>query len=798
LNAKARQLVTDILSGRYWCLYEVLELLLGDTAAKTVSMLRGGRRSWRIVHEVAVDSAYSIGGLDVATLPAVLRLRARMLPGAWWHPEVSFDGRTVRCFVTRVVVRPFAPEGVESSVLVIVEPHWLPLDPVYRVVAENAEWVTKAMLAWFARQAHLRDEREWYLNRIGLSEAAEDRINGLRERLSGVPEADRDRWIAANLSFWDENLAGLYKTLSWPIPSESLIRTIDGITSQHPAGAAAAGFWQEVALERLCHGYRADPSGCRLQSHSQLCAGSEDRRRLGDLAEFLKWRSPVDTPLHGGLLAEIRDSIEALPEPTVTPPLGSNAPRHLGGRFLIQYFIREFWARWLPNRFAFGLGHADESACVTAATHLWNYVDGSIPVDEQVIESLIWAVTRFAEDVVKVERRLDVRSHLLHAARNEPALHVLKEFYRDHFFHALEVCFLGHYLLMTAIDSSGTPLIRHVRRKMKVTTDEDVLREWYVASLIHDVGYGVDVIIAAVKMLQFHKRSEPLTRLRASINDSLDEFARTVATAAGADPGSSLPRLDHGAAGAEHLRCLMRHIRRRKPGDCDYERAAGAIADHSHYDQTVSFSGSPLGVLLIICDGIQEWNRAHLRFGRAPAALLTRLAGGRPIEPSVNNGGECVVRVRSHRGGGRPLLEFSLRYAESINKNAGVFNAWLDLASNFQRLELDGFPFDVRVIIHSPLYRRNGFVESQMERLIAASEETHMRFLEPWFPSRGNTAVRHRVSAGYDVLVYDVAALSVARPISATMETFWKLYSRWRRASEDRDLIGDYAPEPPG
>jgi hypothetical protein len=124
----------------------------------------------------------------------------------------------------------------------------------------------------------------------------------------------------------------------------------------------------------------------------------------------------------------------------------------------------------------------------------------------------------------------------------------------------------------------------------------------------------------------------------------------------------------------------------------------------------------------------------------------------------------------------------------------------LDICSNLQRLDVEGFPFEVILRFFTPHFVRGGRPGSQMDRLKEARNETHMNFLADWFPKEGNDAIQHTSDdqERVDKLELHLRALTRRRPVSASMKTFFKLLSRWSRYNEDRVFAGDYAPEPPG
>lgn len=65
-----------------------------------------------------------------------------------------------------------------------------------------------------------------------------------------------------------------------------------------------------------------------------------------------------------------------------------------------------------------------------------------------------------------------------------------------------------------------------VGRLLGLTGREYVLREWYVAALLHDIGYSVEVLKSTRKMLAFSKRSEKITRLGKSIDEAIQRLSR--------------------------------------------------------------------------------------------------------------------------------------------------------------------------------------------------------------------------------------------------------------------------------
>ena len=110
----------------------------------------------------------------------------------------------------------------------------------------------------------------------------------------------------------------------------------------------------------------------------------------------------------------------------------------------------EYWTSPAP-------GQNELARALSSTARAAQHILGDLPLDNKTIQSLMWLLSEYSHHTLGVPERIDLRSHLLQAARGEPALHSLKTYHRDHFFHALEVTFLGHFLLELRLQN-GRPL----------------------------------------------------------------------------------------------------------------------------------------------------------------------------------------------------------------------------------------------------------------------------------------------------------------------------------------------------
>jgi hypothetical protein len=340
-----------------------------------------------------------------------------------------------------------------------------------------------------------------------------------------------------------------------------------------------------------------------------------------------------------------------------------------------------------------------------------------------------------------------------------------------------------------------------------------------VAALLHDVGYAIDIFRALLRMLEFYSHPEEMESFRESLEGALktlsdSEQMKEMASVLDLKNRDNLGR-DHGVIAATHLRSLLQQLERDKdPGS--YDPAIRAIGVHNDRRASVDFETDPLGVLLILCDTIQEWGRPYLRHATAPSMLLARLLTVDGDQEDITGPLRTMSLNVTCSGKTDPTFQldddslmFILAYDEGIQDNAGVFNLWIDASCNLQRLILDSFPFNVEISFKTPWFRVLGRdPQSQMCRLRDAAAETHMHFLRDWWPSSSDGSdvtapVRHLLEKmpkgfGYDILTLNLRHLAKKKVIAGDVDRFRDRLERWKRFNEDRDFEGDYSPLVPG
>ncbi len=414
---------------------------------------------------------------------------------------------------------------------------------------------------------------------------------------------------------------------------------------------------------------------------------------------------------------------------------------------------------------------------------------------------------------MQLEPRIDLQSHLLRCARTEPELHVLKEYYRDHFFHCLEVSFLGHLLLDLYID--GDPLWMKIASILGISGRKEVLRLWYLTALLHDIGYMIDALKATNNSLQFFGNSREVENLRISVQKGLESFSHEIGDINFCEyTADDKPGEDHGVVSAIHLFRLLEKISTQVDNFKweKYESAIRAIADHNNRKHVVAFKDRPLSFLLILCDTLQEWVRPRLIYSMAPIQMLSWLINGDRNTTSFNSPFRSlrIENLENFRGNyaiSENYIHFVLDYDDGISLNSAVFNLWIDATCNLQRLRMDGLE-DLKIDIEyiTPFYQQqfSSTPQMQLHRLRHAVDDTHMGFLRNWFPekrsSNGNGLTNNAVSyyttdPKKEHLILHLNRICGSQLITKDISEFRTKLKKWKHYNDDRVFAGDYAPE---
>jgi hypothetical protein len=387
------------------------------------------------------------------------------------------------------------------------------------------------------------------------------------------------------------------------------------------------------------------------------------------------------------------------------------------------------------------------------------------------IQNLLEVVALYGHWQLGIPQRMDLVRHLQQTLRGESALHTLKTRYRDHFFHTLEVCFLGFALLNSAPDESKASRTfadrlvdicgnHHESRTAdaakkaaavgdkppklprRIRDREDLMAQWWTAALIHDTAYGIDIHDGTLKLLEFFTNRPAIKDFTEAAKKAVSELGKDLQTVAKelSDDGG-LKRGDHGAIAAASLTSILGKAGPKSPGE--FEPAIRAIAFHNTRHPKVDAGMDPVAALLILCDTVQEWGRSALRYEHSPAVLLSRL-----MEASLTPDEEQLGPVKRYGLSLKPVtgdhttgnyawekadeLVIELDYGREILKECRAKFMWADMTYNLQRVNYSPWGLkDLRVRVTIP--KATGDKKTQFVHFGDFILEQRARFLEPWY-----------------------------------------------------------------
>lgn len=249
------------------------------------------------------------------------------------------------------------------------------------------------------------------------------------------------------------------------------------------------------------------------------------------------------------------------------------------------------------------------------------------PEDGSITDAQIIMMAEYAYEALGVPRSLHLEEELGSLFSPQLLLYGLKRAYRDHLFHVIDVCLLGHLLMEISVGKKtqekkiGELLFGNEWKKSGRT---DILRNWYVAAMMHDMGYVIQLATQGISAVQFLSGLDDYFK---NINEGLQRGTEDFKRRFEAEPfipqvdrdrlKKSLGKLrhpleDHGIVGACHLHAKLDALD--EGGICveKFKTAIYAVALHELPYAEMQPNNDPLAFLLFLCDKLQEWGRPRI------------------------------------------------------------------------------------------------------------------------------------------------------------------------------------------
>jgi hypothetical protein len=309
---------------------------------------------------------------------------------------------------------------------------------------------------------------------------------------------------------------------------------------------------------------------------------------------------------------------------------------------------------------------------------------------EALINTLAW----YAHQGIGLEVDFPIGDSLRRIYESEAALYSLKPFYRDHLFHVIDVCMLGHYL----IERNFRGISKNDANTSKIT-----LRHWYVASIFHDIGYVTELLSNAIRLTKDLK-SPDIFAFCESMENAIEEsetkcLKKIVSDGYFDGAEASLRKLEHGIASALYLK----HILETVPNGIEkYDSSVKAVLSHNLFPgHCVHQNTDPIAALLILCDELQEWGRPVIETSKFVRYIVaTRNLGDYEL---VRN--QPLKNLRIKEGKNRHL-QFVLQYFPPDEGHFDPVRVWFGKIANLERVAFDSPHKWWEVCIKTPLSRK--------------------------------------------------------------------------------------------
>ncbi|MBM4285504.1 MAG: hypothetical protein FJ128_09680 [Deltaproteobacteria bacterium] len=332
---------------------------------------------------------------------------------------------------------------------------------------------------------------------------------------------------------------------------------------------------------------------------------------------------------------------------------------------------------------------------------------------ERFVDASLYLLAEYAHRVEQLPLNIPLYQILTgHIWANEAILYTIQDNYRDHHHHVWNVCLLGMVLLeaglVTRLDPDWEKDANLARQRR---------RNWLLAGLLHDIGYGLNLNRHMLGHLNFLQGSPCLTQFLKGLNDYHDRSARELSVELDKwiNFGKLQGTLDHGVVSALYLLFLDRAPQRPEepvlPAQAwlkDIPEAFVATGKHNLDGVTISPKDDPLALLLLLCDHLQEWDRPHIdamHLRRSMSASLHR--PGQTVTL-----GKTVLRClkanlswqsdRVHLSCNQPV-QIKLYYKDAGQERFQPAVIWCQNTYEFQRINFAEWPADLEIdleVIH--------------------------------------------------------------------------------------------------
>lgn len=429
-----------------------------------------------------------------------------------------------------------------------------------------------------------------------------------------------------------------------------------------------------------------------------------------------------------------------------------------------------------------------------------SFTDVKGSADSEVISSKTYLICQFAHISSGVDRQFCLYTHLQELFAPELILYTTSESYRDHLFHVVDVCLLGYLLLEYNKTSHWlTESIDCPRRKK-------LERNWFIASLLHDIGYRLKLsekILDLLSNLESPELDEYKRILSKGISDAIDAFDKSAKDEK--EKCNSIKDCEyegrfaenHGAVSWSHVRNLLRNMKRDDKFMEDMAEALCAIFKHSSHVE-ICAEKEPISFLLLLCDRLQEWGHPRVEISELTRSVASAMhfsgVAKLDLRWSVTHLGINfnVSKNSSHKiEKVKDNLEFILNYVDSKGTIIEPAVIWAELSFDFKRIILPNKNKQISVTCIHPL--KND--ESQrwqptefelIQEFILNSPKNEGACLNGWLEAikAGCKGISYKAPSketNEEKFIVRLKELSSLDTLTQLPDKFYKTYSNWKK-----------------
>ena len=329
---------------------------------------------------------------------------------------------------------------------------------------------------------------------------------------------------------------------------------------------------------------------------------------------------------------------------------------------------------------------------------------------EAFLGSLIYLISEYAYKDGALTRNADICRSLRYMWSHQSILYTISESYRDHLHHVLETCLMGLFFLR--LDGETHKQHGFFGIFDNNFDEQQLIRNWIVTALFHDVGYGVEMLKRQINHLSFFE-TEVVVDLKKKIDEKLDKLEKKLCidsrrclnqylSQTKAETFKDLKQFDHGIISALQIVYLVE-----KPDQewwQDINMAIEAAALHNYSKAKIDHNKAPLAFLLFLCDHLQEWDRPYIEGEQMRYSLLVNLI--RPNSKPCHN--ESMVKFLVLEGiylddelnpiscKASEKLTFVLHFASAEKQKYHPPLAWVGNCKDFQRIDNCNLPISIQ------------------------------------------------------------------------------------------------------